>query len=91
VNWAGLGRGKLITDLVPLHTSCSIFCIERPVQTDVWTGRNWSQPVSDETGPDRLVNRNRTEINRLQVVWSGYLDMRVQLQPVAVAVAPIFV
>ena len=60
----------------------------RLVETQHPTGFNWLKPVSYTTGLNRLGYNNRTDLNRLYVVQSGFSKLRVQSEPVAVAVAP---
>ena len=58
------------------------------VETQHPTGFNWLRLVSYTTGLNQLGYNNRTDLNRLYVVQSGFLKLRVQSEPVAVAVAP---
>ena len=44
-----------------------------------------TQPVSSTTGLNRLGYNNQTDLNWLYVVQSGFLKLRVQSEPVAVA------
>ena len=60
----------------------------RHVETQYPTGFNWLRPVSYTTGLNRLGYNNRTNLNWLYVVQSGFPKLRVQSEPVAVAVAP---
>ena len=62
--------------------------MQKLVETGWVTGLNQSRPVLVETGLNRLAYSNRTDVNRLGTVRSSCVNLRVQSQPVAVAVAP---
>ena len=60
----------------------------RLVETEYLTRLDWLRPVSSTTGLNWLGYNNQTDLNWLYVVQSGFSKLRVQSEPVAVAVAP---
>ena len=76
---------KVVELLILFNVHSSKYSITpRLVETEYPTGLDWLRLVSSTTGLNLLGYNNWTDLNRLYVVQSSFLKLRVQSEPVAV-------